>query len=122
MISDQVDILRDLTVHTCSGAVTGEDLLCAVKALYDDGPTLKHLWDMTNAEVSSVDGPKLRQIADFAKSSAPSGVGGRTAIVAPSNLAFGLGRMYEAFARSAGIKTEVRVFRSLGEGRDWLES
>jgi len=38
MINDQVDILRDLTVHTCSGAVTGEDLLCAVKALYDDGP------------------------------------------------------------------------------------
>ena len=122
MIEDRVDSEKDLTVHTCTGTITAEELLDAVKALYDEGPTPNHIWDMTGADVSGLAGTDLKQLAQFAKQYAPPRQGGRTAIVSETDHAFGLGRMYEAFSEFAGHQSQISVFRSLEEADAWIWS
>ena len=120
MITHEVDTERELTVHTCRGIMAAEDLISAIQALYDSVPTHHHLWDLTEADLSHVTGQDVREIAEFPTKYVPARVGGKTAIVSPSDAAFGLGRMYEALAGSAGQKATIRVFRSLAEANAWL--
>ncbi len=122
MITDHVDIEMQLTTHTCSGNTTGEELFSKVKALYDSNPTQNHLWDMTEADLSQIEGKDLERIAEFVRRYVPDRVGGRTAIVAPMGLPYGLGRMYEAFANIARQKVEIMVFGSLEEAQTWLNA
>jgi hypothetical protein len=48
----------------------------------------------------------------------PWGRGSRRAAIAPSDLAFGLARMYEALAQLE--HGEFQVFRTMNEGMGWL--
>ena len=120
MIQDILDKSRQLTIHICSGIVSSEELLDAVKVLYDTGLTPNHLWDMTGADMSAITVETMRKIAELAKSRSSSVVGGRTVLVSSSSLTFGLSRMYEAFAESAGLKSEVRAFSTREEAEKWL--
>lgn len=46
---------------------------------------------------------------------------GRAAIVAPQDLAFGLGRMYDTYRELSGRSTrQVAVFGSMAEALQWL--
>jgi hypothetical protein len=61
-------------------------------------------------------------LADLAATMDTLSPGGRFAIVAPGSLAFGLGRMYEAFRETHPRSTkQVAVFRSLSEAWAWLD-
>jgi len=120
MIRDHKDIDKQLTVHTCSGIISIEELLGAVKTLYDTGPTPNHIWDMTDADLSHIKGKELQKIAQFARKYAPSGRDGKTAIVTSTDLSFAFGRMYETFADLSGQKVEVKIFRSIREAEDWI--
>jgi len=120
MIRDHKDIDKQLTVHTCSGIISVKELLGAVKTLYDAGPTPNHIWDMTDADLSQIEGKELRKIAQFSRSYAPSGRDGRTAIVSSTDLSFAFGRMFETFSELSGQKVEVKVVRSIREAEDWI--
>ena len=120
MITHEIQAERELTVHTCRGVIMAQNLISAIQALYDSVPTLHHLWDLTEANLSHVAGEEVQKIAEFPTKYVPARVGGKTAIVSPSDAAFGLGRMYEALAGSAGQKATIRVFRSLAEANAWL--
>lgn len=74
-------------------------------------------------DLRAVDGARmssagLRQLAGVFEAH-EKGEPGRVAIVASSDLAFGLSRMYQAF-RSQSM-SEIRVFRDLDEACRWLE-
>jgi hypothetical protein len=122
MIIDKTEISKKLTVHTCTGKISTEEIKDTVKALYDGDPTPNHLWDMTEADVFQIESDELRQLAQFAKKYAPTRVGGKTAIVASTEFAFGLGRMYEIFANSAGQNVDIKVFQSILEAESWLNN
>ena len=120
MITHEIYAEKEITVHTCRGNITAQDLISAIQALYDSVPTPHHLWDLTEADFSHVSGQDVREIAEFPTRYVPARVGGKTAIVSPSDAMFGLGRMYESLAGIAGQKVTIRVFRSLGEANAWL--
>lgn len=120
MLEEYTDDDNELTVHVFTGVVSADDLIEAVKALYASGPTPNHLWDLSNADVSSIQSDHLKDIASLAKQAAPGGRSGRTAIVSASDLGFGISRMYGAFAEMSGQSVEVRSFRSRKEAEDWI--
>lgn len=63
----------------------------------------------------------MRELAEFSAKMDASSSGAKFAIVAPDDVAFGLGRMYEAFrAVNEQSTKQVQVFRTLPEARLWL--
>ena len=76
MLEEFVDEENQLTEHIFTGVVLGNDVIEAVKTLYASGPTLNHLWDLTEADMSAVKSEDLQQIALIAKQSSTSGRAG----------------------------------------------
>ncbi|HKQ60476.1 MAG TPA: hypothetical protein VJS92_04275 [Candidatus Polarisedimenticolaceae bacterium] len=77
------------------------------------------------SEVTEIAQPPAQRMRELAKLSAEmdgDAPASRLAIVAPSDHAFGLGRMYEAYRTSHSRNTrDVGVFRSLAAALDFLE-
>lgn len=120
MIENIRDREKQLTVHILSGEISIQDLIDAVKQLYDSAPTPNHLWDLTAADMSKIEGEELQDLANFAKQASPSRVGGRTALVDTRDLGFGLSRMYRVFAEVSDQRVEIGVFRSREEAEKWI--
>ena len=115
------DPQRDLTIHVVTGPAREEEMYAALEAPGDGVSTRDVLWDMSGADVMQVTPGILRQ---FVKKAAELGVdrkGGRTAIVAPEDLQYGLARMSEVFADMVSSPYSLRAFRTREEAIAWLE-
>jgi hypothetical protein len=122
MIHQHIESERQLTIHVCFGTILKQELIDAIKTLYDSGPTPNHLWDLTETDLSQIKGDDVKEIAEFAARYAPIQMNGRTAFVSTSSLGFGLARMYEAYAENAGQSAEINVFRSPEEAEEWIST
>jgi hypothetical protein len=80
------------------------------------------LVDMTDVkEIVEPTPHNMRALARFSAGMDPPGGGSRFAIVAPQALAYGLGRMYEAFREMPPGGTKVvSVFRDRASALAWL--
>lgn len=80
------------------------------------------LVDLTDVkEIGSVSSDRARQLAEVAARADPPDHSSRFAIVATTDLTFGLARMYATYRelQERGTK-EVRVFRTRDEALTWL--
>jgi len=122
-IDFQIDHPRRLVVARGRGVVTHQEMVeyqCAVWSRpevvgYDE------LVDMTAAEdFVQPSTEKMRELA--ALSAAMDGRrASKFAVVAPRNLAYGLGRMYQTYRSLEGFSTKaVGVFRTIGEALAYL--
>ena len=110
-----------LTGH---GDISDAELIGAVQLMYsNDQDTKRHkcaLIDFSRSERLDISSEVVREAADLSvtasKLVAP---GAAVAIVVSKPLAFGLGRMWEAYAEGTGWTT--RVFQNLEEAENWLE-
>ena len=57
---------------------------------------------------------------DFVKSRGLKRGAGKTALVAETQLDFGLGRMSRSLAESENVPWEIRAFRSMAEAEAWI--
>ena len=71
----------------------------------------------TDFELSSDDINSLSQLAINASKINPNVI---MAIVAPTDLVFGMSRVYEVYAEESGFK--IKVFRNKSEAESWVES
>ena len=62
----------------------------------------------------------VSRIANYVTWFKESREGGKTAIVSPRDLEFGIGRMFDTFGEIKNVKFEIRVFRNLPAAREWL--
>lgn len=108
-----------LTIHTVSGPVTEEDMYAALE---DPDPTPLILWDMSGAEVDHVTPLDLQRFVGRAAALGMKRKGGRTAVLAPDDLQFGLARMSEAFTEMDATPFGFRAFRDRDEALQWLTS
>ncbi len=116
------DESKDITIHVVIGSVSEEEMYDVLDDFYTRGPTKHLLWDMSQAKVGEVASGALK---DFVHRSAKLGVqrkGGRTAIIAPQDIQFGLGRMAEVFAEISSAPFKVRAFRARQQALEWLMS
>ena len=125
-VSYDVDHTRRRVLATAHGTITFADLVAYQEAVWSD-PTVAgydELVDMTAVE--SIDAPdpaRLSLLASLSAGMDPGGIASRFAIVASSDLAFGLGRVYQArrsFQPGSGKKVEV--FRTREAAVAWLDA
>lgn len=121
-IDTRVDESKKLTTHTLSGRISLDHIRGIVEAFYKKGPTDNVLWDFRKADAEGkVTINELEQLASFVRKGQEVSGRGKTAIVASSDLIFGLARTYESLAEIEGVKNPVRVFRSMERAVKWLE-
>src|SRR5688572_21004135 len=117
-LSLQVDKQAGIVRSHGSGVLTTTDLtdyFVRSRAHPDFDPTMQRLMDLRNVTQlpSSED---VRSLAAFARTNPPDDAA-RMAIIAPSDLAFGVSMMFKAFV---GYGERLVVVRDEGEAMDWL--
>ena len=122
-ITHTVHIDLALLVTTWSGSVTDSEMVAAYRAAYADhrwAPGFNEVTDMRTADVRSISADGLRRVRAVVAESLAGFTGSfKTAVLAPSDLQFGVSRMYEMMA--AESPEAVRVFRDVDEAAAWLE-
>jgi hypothetical protein len=114
----KIDKEHRLVMSTLSGVLTMADALAHQENLRkhpDFDPSFSQLMDgtqLTGVELKREDVQRLARDAVFSPHS-------RRALVAGSDVAFGLARMFEMFRQSMG-EEGIRVFRNLDEALDWV--
>ena len=113
----RIDHARGLVVTRVWGTFTNDDLRDGISYLIAD-PRFDHqyrsLVDMRDVLAITVDAWVIAETAKTPLFASES----RRAIVAPTDHAFGIARMYAAYAEHEGCK--VQVFRELAEAEEWL--
>jgi hypothetical protein len=123
-IDYRIDHERRLVAAEGHGAISAQDLFAYQLEVWSrpDVAGFSELMDMTDVQqVVEPSGEGMHTLAELSARMDPSTGGGRFAIVAPLDLAFGLGRMYQTYRELSGSGTkQVGVFRSLAEALRWL--
>lgn len=121
-----IDESLRLITTAWSGVAVDNELIDALKkyqreirSRYNSYNEILDLRQVTSFELTSRGIKALAQIASHAD--APD-VRTKLAIIVDTNLAFGLGRMYEAYRHSVpGSAKEVRIFRNCLDAFEWIE-
>ncbi|MCK6474306.1 MAG: hypothetical protein L6R28_21520 [Planctomycetes bacterium] len=123
-IEYRIEHERRLVIATGSGSVTHMDIMTYQRACWTRGDVQGYdeLVDFTAVrELGPSSVESVREIAEVAVTMDPPEGGSKFAIVAPDDLAFALGRMYEVYREMVpGSKKEVAVFHTLEEAFAWL--
>jgi hypothetical protein len=121
----------DYSIHTdlglvrtrFTGRVTDDEFIDLYRRmLYDDRYVLgtNELADLRDVDDLDISAVALRRVEEITEDRyADSGASFRTAILAPRDQSYGIGRMYEVFAEDG--PENVGVFRVLAEALAWLE-
>lgn len=111
-----------LLVCTWNGAVTDAEMLAGYRRAYADrrwAPGFNEVTDLRRAELRAVTVDGLRAVHVLVAESMTGFTGAfRTAVLAPTDLTFGLSRMYELM--SADSPESVRVCRDVDDAAAWV--
>lgn len=123
-IEYRIDHERRLVFARGSGTLADGDFFTYQREVWSrsDVAGYHELVDMTEVERIVPPSPgRLRDLATLSASMDSAAPGSKFAIVAPKDLEFGLGRMYEAYRTLNEQSTkQVGVFRSLAEALAFL--
>jgi len=113
----RIDRERRIILSTASGVLTDHDIREHQQQLRSDpdfDASFDQLWDHRDVTDFQITTATLRDLAT-ARSFKP---GSRRAVVTPSDLGFGLARMFQTLHEEA--PEDLRVFRTIEEARSWL--
>ena len=107
---------------TLEGKVTLEDIKSGAAEAYSEKniPTHKYqIIDFTNCSSFDLSSSDMQEIAriDIAASETNSDI--KIAIVAPTDVAFGMSRLYEVYADETGF--DIMVFRNAKDAETWIQ-
>lgn len=110
----------EVTVREVTGSPTGREVGAAVQSFYRGVPTKYIVWDVTNGSMSNLSTDDLQALVAYVREVAHMRAGGKTAIIVPNDLGFGLGRMIEAYGSLNELPFDFRAFRSKSDALEWL--
>jgi hypothetical protein len=119
-----IDHDRKLVLAKARGTVTDQDVFGYQREVWsrDDVAGYDELVDMSEVEhiaLPSVD--RVRELASLSVHMDAPSLSSKLAIIAPQDVAFGLGRMFATYREMGAQSTkQVEVFRSLGEALAFL--
>ena len=119
-IQKKVDSQTDLTVYTVVGKITAKQVKVAIQKFYDGDITSKVLWDLSKSDVGDLTESEIESVALTPRKFAEARSGGKTAIVAPRVLSFGLARMYELQTNIQDFPFKTQTFHTTEEAYQWL--
>lgn len=109
-----------VTLQKVVGILTFEELLQALKQFYAGNPTQDVVWDLSTASLKQLQFTDLQCIAEFVMQYADKRTGGKTAIVAPDDLGFGMGRTVDSLAECKDAPIATHTFRQLADALKWI--
>jgi hypothetical protein len=119
-----IDLARRLVTAKGHGKISEQDMFAYQQDVWSrpEVAGFNELIDMSAVEIGNPPPAEdLRQLAAFSAAMDPTEPKSKFAIVAPQLLAFGLGRMYEAYrAMDPRSTKEVGVFRTVAEALAFL--
>ena len=111
-----------LTTLTASGELIPEEFMEVIGAFKDDPPAKNILWDFREASpTGSFDAEDMQQFGEMVMSTIGSRSDGKTALVANSDLTYGIARMYTTHLEFQRPAHQTKVFRSINDALEWLE-
>ena len=117
-VRTEIDTSSSLTTITARGQLTADDILKAIDDFYRS-PTRLVLWDVNGC---SLDNLTAIDLENASKAIAKTKIGrpeGKTAFVIEKDN-FGLGVLFEGFAKMENLPYEYRSFISKEEALRWL--
>ena len=124
-ITSQIEKTKNLTFYTLTGELTLDEILNALKSFWEAHTlTLNLLWDARSAKLGQLKSSEISSIAGFIsqyKHRFEERKGGKAAIVASSNLQYGLSRIMGTFYEIEGFPTQLKIFRIMDEAMEWLD-
>jgi len=121
-ITKLFDRSKQLVTFTCGGELSFAEVKSAIEEMYasDDIEHIRDvIWDLRDATLAGFSNEEILRIRDIVRDSKNVRKPGKSALVFPADVDFGLGRMYEAQAQNLHVKT--RVFRTMEEAHHWLQ-
>ena len=121
-IKTQIDPTINLTTVICTGEISSEEIILAMIRYYQgiEGlPTKMVIWDLSRASAEKISVNELEDIAELRLDNDNQMVSGKTAVVAPTDINFGLSRMI--LSKTVGSRRNLNVFRTLDEAKEWLD-
>jgi hypothetical protein len=123
-IEYRIDDDRRVVLTTAHGNLVEDDFFRYQREVWSRAELAGYdeLVDMSDVEQMDVPPPgRVRMLAELSATMDPPRDTGRLAIVAPDDLTFGLGRMYEAFRElNEKSRKQVAVFRDRASAFRWL--
>ena len=121
----RIDHANRIVLVRAYGVLTDEDVFTFQHTVWSQPEVAGYneLGDMTY--VTDIAIPSIHRVRDLAMTAAemdPSDADAKFAIVAPEDIGFGLGRMFQAYREmEKSSRKEVGVFRTLDEAFAWLQ-
>ena len=78
------------------------------------------IWDLSKADLSTTATEDIITLVEEAKTLTEIRKGEKTAIVAPTDISYGLMGMFVSLAEQAGIEIEFQTFRAYQDAKEWL--
>jgi hypothetical protein len=120
-ISSHIDDAKKLTTYTVSDKLTFDEAMAEVENFYKQ-PTKNVMWDLSNVSELNFSSEEVRKIAGFnQRLESLSRINGKTAIVAPQDLIFGIGKMFQSISDYIDVPFIVMIFRTMEEAQSWLD-
>jgi hypothetical protein len=116
-----IDTGANLRIVTFEGTIRDVDIIETFGAYWqspDYDPSLNELYDCSNITTEDISSEGLRKIAGVNLDMNRSGPAVKVAMYAPTDVAFGLIRMYQVFVENSA--SDLRVFRDRNEALQWL--
>ena len=113
-------IVGGVTMRSVLGETTADELLNALRNFYEGQITQDVIWDLTKGSLQLLTDNDMRRIAKFVFSHAHKRLGRKTAIVAPTDIEFGMSRMINTYGDLADLPFETRTFRTLSDAAEWI--
>jgi len=121
---EQIKIIFDsekqILINTVEGSPTADDYMLSIKSSLDKHPMKYLVWDYTKAVLSGLTNQDLKNIMHFAVSHPNTHIHVKVALILPTDLAYGLGRMFAVYGEIDNAPWKILPFRSAEEAFDWL--
>lgn len=111
---------QDLTIVTVKGSVTFAEVRAHIVNFLGGEPTALVLWDIREGSLQEFSAESMRMLVSAGARDAVRRAGGRTAIVCPRDLDYGMSRMFQTIAELQSIPFEISVFRDIESAHAWL--
>lgn len=122
VIETIIDHEKDLTINIVTGAFDISEISVAAQKYLSGKPTSNVLWNFQNADGSGLTGQDLQSLQDGIRKAAQIAQRRKIAIAISRSLGYGLARVASTYAELAGLPVEYKIFYSLEEAMEWLDS
>ena len=123
-ITSRVDRTRNLTTFSLTGEMTIDEILGALKSFWEGSElTLNTLWDTRNAVVTNLGSSEIENIVAFIgqnRNRIKKRKNGKAAIVASTDLQYGLSRIFGTLYERENIPIKLHPFRTMEKAIQWL--